>query len=121
MVIGGQIPRPWSVDRVRPGVSPGKDDLGKPLPAVPKRESVAVSGWAVPRSDEPKLAGHDRLTVDMELLAPVGEFKADDQVDIPGEGLFEVVGRPENYEHSPWASAWTPGTEVVNLRRLVSS
>lgn len=114
------IPRPWSVSRVRPGVPPGKDDLGKPLPAVPDVTAVAVSGWSVPRSDEPKLAGHDRLVVDLELLAPVGEFADGDEVDIPGEGRFQVIGRPENYEHSPWASVWTPDTEVVNVRRVTS-
>lgn len=30
----------------------------------------AVHGWSAPRTDEPKLAGHDRDVVEVELLVP---------------------------------------------------
>lgn len=115
------MPCPWTVTRIRPTESVVVDALGKRVPGVPLRDEIAVSGWSVPRSDEPKLAGHDRLVVDLELLAPVGQFRPDDKVEIPGEGVFHVVGRPENYEHSPWASDWSPQTEVVNLKQVTST
>lgn len=75
---------------------------------------VRVAGWSKPTSAEPKLAGHDRLTVDVELLAPVGVFSARDAVQLPDrDDLLEVVGEPENYSHNPFG--WDSGLEVVNL------
>lgn len=75
---------------------------------------VKVAGWSKPSSDEPKLAGHDRLTVDVELLAPVGVFGDRDAVQLPDrDGLMEVVGEPENYSFNPFG--WDPDLEVVNL------
>ncbi|MCK2200183.1 hypothetical protein [Corynebacterium callunae] len=77
-------------------------------------EAVLVAGWSVPSADEPKLAGHDRRTVDVELLAPVGVFRLEDAVKLPDrEDTLEVVGEPENYSHGPFG--WDPGLEVVNL------
>lgn len=78
---------------------------------------VKVAGWSKPTSAEPKLAGHDRLTVDVELLAPVGVFSARDAVRLPDHsGLMEVVGEPENYSFNPFG--WDPGLEVVNLSEV---
>lgn len=77
-------------------------------------EPVAVAGWSVPTSDEPKLAGHDRRTVAIELLAPVGVFRPEDAVKLPGRSdTLEVIGDPENYSHNPFG--WDPGLEIVNL------
>lgn len=78
---------------------------------------VKVAGWSSPSSDEPKIAGHDRLTVDVELLAPVGVFSARDAVRLPDrDDLMEVVGEPENYSFNPFG--WDPGLEVVNLSEV---
>ncbi|MCK9468661.1 MAG: hypothetical protein M0Q49_04525 [Porticoccaceae bacterium] len=41
--------------------TPPKDQPGTPLP---------VHGWANPRNTEPKLAGHDRVVVELELFIP---------------------------------------------------
>lgn len=43
--------------------TPAKDQPGTP---------VAVHGWSNAINTEPKIAGHDRVIVDMELLVPVG-------------------------------------------------
>lgn len=77
-------------------------------------EPVRVAGWSVPTADEPKLAGHDRRTVTVELYAPVGTFRPEDAVKLPErEDTLEVIGEPENYSHGPFG--WDPGLEVVNL------
>lgn len=89
------------------------DELGNER-RTETRDVVAVAGWAVPRAAEPKLAGHDRRTVEVELFAPVGLFRPQDAVVLPERSdVLEVIGEPENYEHNPFG--WAPGLEVVNL------
>ncbi|WP_313546425.1 hypothetical protein [Corynebacterium sp.] len=95
-------------------VHAGRDGLGNDVyktVATP----VEVAGWAMPNSDEPKQAGHERLTVDVEIYAPPGSFSEGDAVKVPGFDLLEVIGEPENYSHSPFG--WDPGLVVVNARR----
>lgn len=46
-----------------PAYTPAVDQPGTPL---------KVHGWANAYNTEPKLAGHDRVTVDMELFVPLG-------------------------------------------------
>ncbi len=98
------------------------DDLGNPIEVdalgndtvTEQRDTVRVAGWAVPRAAEPKLAGHARRTVEVELFAPVGTFRPQDAVELPErDDVLEVIGEPENYEHNPFG--WAPGLEVVNL------
>jgi hypothetical protein len=75
-----------------------------------------VYGWSTPATQEPKLAGHDRVEVDVELLVPpdfpVGPH---DLVDLPDVGQFEVIGYPEDFTKGPFG--FQPGA-VVNLRRV---
>lgn len=79
-----------------------------------------VYGWGPPGAGgsdhgEPKLAGHDRVIVDRELLAPPG-FPAGprDRVVFP-DGEFDVLGYPEDYTSGPFG--YMPGL-VVNCRRV---
>lgn len=91
----------------------GRDKLGN---ATTKEitSDVVVAGWSQPTSDEPKLAGHERRTVKIEMYAPAGAFLVGDAVRLPErKDVLEVVGEPENYEHNPFG--WAPGLEVVNL------
>jgi hypothetical protein len=78
-------------------------------------EAVAVYGWHVPSTTEPKIAGHDRVIVDVELLVPP-EFipGPHDRIDLP-TGQFEVVGEVQDYNHGPFG--WHPGS-VINLRKV---
>lgn len=93
----------------------GEPDLfGNPT-STEAHNVIKVAGYSVPQSTEPKVAGHDRLTVVLEMFAPVGAFSADDVVEVPGYGRLSVAGVPENYEHGPFD--WAPGCEVVNLVR----
>lgn len=109
-------------DYIESAVETIYDELGNPIEAnalgndtiTEVRDLVRVAGWAVPRSSEPKLAGHDRRTVEVELYAPVGVFTPNDAVILPErDDVLEVIGEPENYEHNPFG--WAPGLEVVNL------
>lgn len=109
-------------DWVRPEVEELFDELGNPVEpdklgndtVTEVHDTVLVAGWAVPRADEPKLAGHDRRTVEVELYAPVGMFKLTDGVILPGRAdVLEVIGEPENYQHNPFG--WQPDLEVINL------
>lgn len=120
---------PFEVVRVRrshtyvaSGAEPQFDELGNPIEVdhlgndtvTESLDTVKVAGWAVPRAAEPKLAGHDRRTVEVELYAPVGTFQPSDAVELPErDDILEVIGEPENYEHNPFG--WAPGFEVVNL------
>ena len=109
-------------DYVEPAGETRYDDLGNPIETdalgndtvTEARDIVRVAGWAVPRASEPKLAGHARRTVEVELFAPTGLFRPQDAVELPErDDVLEVIGEPENYEHNPFG--WAPGLEVVNL------
>lgn len=97
-----------------------EDDYGREATMfTPARDvdgvQVAVYGWANPAGTEPKLAGHDRVEVEVELYAPPGFNPGPhDLIDLPS-GQFEVVGYPEDYMHGPFG--FQPGY-VVNLRRV---
>ncbi|MDN6199370.1 hypothetical protein [Corynebacterium flavescens] len=103
---------PYEVTRIRREEA-GLDELGNDT-VTETRELIPVAGWALPTTAEPKLAGHDRRTVALELYAPTGAFRPTDGVEIPGrDDILEVIGEPENYEHNPFG--WDPGLETVNL------
>lgn len=112
---GSSFPLPHEVIRIRRVRRQEVDELNNTVwvdEDVP--EAVQVAGWATPSSDEPKLAGHDRQTVTVELYAPVGAFRPEDAVRLPErDDTLEVIGEPENYSHGPFG--WDPGLEVVNL------
>lgn len=81
------------------------------LPAVPK----PVYGWGAPQTSEPKLAGHDREIVEVELLVPPGfECSHRDRMVLDGVE-FEVVGGVEMFDHNPFG--WNPGG-VINLKAV---
>lgn len=110
-----EFPLRFEVVKVERVATREKNALGNYVVSEVEHETpVRVAGWAVPNAAEPKIAGHERRTVDVELFAPVGVFKVADAVRLPGRsGLLEVIGEPENYEHNPFG--WSPGLEVVNL------
>lgn len=108
------FPLSHTVTRTRRTLSPDPDELGNEQ-WVDSAEQVLVAGWATPTSDEPVVAGHDRLTVDVRIYALPGDFQDGDAVTIDPYGQLEVIGHPENYSHSPFG--WDPGLVVVNTRR----
>ncbi|EME14805.1 hypothetical protein [Rhodococcus triatomae] len=93
----------------------GEDEFGLPIETGTQSTTYKVYGWAPVRSDEPRLAGRDAVTVEVELFAPA-TFPAQphDRVLLGGR-LFEVIGHAEDYNHGPFG--FQPGL-VVNLRRV---
>lgn len=92
----------------------GEDELGNDVFADVEKP-VEVAGWSTPSSEEPKIAGHKRLVVVVEVIAPPGEFTEGDAIKIEPYGLLEVAGTPETYSHSPFG--WDPGLVIVNAGR----
>lgn len=107
------FPLTQEVIRLRPG-GIVTDPFGNEFPGPPSEEPVLVFAWWIGKSDEPGLAGHiERVDSDATMFAPSGEFAASDRVALPGVGVFEVMGRPGNWDHNPW---WSPGLEQVDLK-----
>jgi hypothetical protein len=104
----GGVEDDYNIDT--PTYTPAEDATGT---------SRRVYGWSVPATTEPKLAGHDRVAVDIELLCP-SDFPAGphDLIDLttgPNQGQYEVIGEPEDLTHGPFP--FTPGV-VLNLRKV---
>ena len=107
------FPLTQEVTRLRSGGTV-TDPFGNEVAGPPSEDQILVFAWWVGSSDEPGLAGHiERVESDATMFAPSGEFTASDQVVLPGVGVFEVMGRPGNWDHGPW---WTPGLEQVDLK-----
>lgn len=101
---------------VRASTPGALDAHGNPEKSWGPAASHPVCGWSAPSSGEPKLAGHDRVVVDIELIAPVA-FPAKPQDLVVLEGReFEVLGEPEDYEHGPFG--FRPGVLIWNLQRV---
>lgn len=96
-------------------VAAGEDELGNEVASYALPVTVRVFGWEPPRSDEPALAGHDRVVVDLKLYAPQSMgAKPADRVVVNGK-RFEVIGWPEDPNDN---GIWSPGLVSVNLRRI---
>lgn len=91
------------------------DSHGNPIRTWGPPVDVEVYGWSSPSSTEPKMAGHDRVIVDVEVYAPsTWIVHAHDHVTVGGT-VHDVIGEPEDYNHGPFR--WKPGI-VVNLQRV---
>lgn len=102
------------VTRVRRTVGEEVDELGNDIVKEDATE-LPVFGWYYASPDEPVVAGHPRIEVDVFLIAGVGDFVATDAVVLPGDpDAFEVIGPGQNYDNNPW---WSPHREVVTLKR----
>lgn len=100
------------VGRVRRTVGP-PDDLGNDT-EIEETGTVLVFGWSQVNPMEPVVAGHERLQVDVQLIAGPGDFLPDDAVVLDDGPPFEVVGEPADPNQNPW---WSPGVVVINLKR----
>ena len=100
------------IEAFQPGAT---DPFGNPVDSWAPPVAQPVIGWAPPVSNEPKMAGHDRVIVDLELFVPPGFVAAPrDRVTVNGS-RFSVVGYQEDTDGNPWL--WNPGG-VVNLQRI---
>lgn len=94
----------------------GPDDAhGNPVEGWADPVEKRVYGWGAPQGSEPKLAGHDRVVVAVELLVPP-DFGCSPRDRMVLDGIeFDVIGPIEMYDHNPFG--WNPGG-VVNLGRV---
>lgn len=91
------------------------DSHGNPVRSWADPVEQAVYGWYVPSTDEPAVAGHDRVVVDVKVLVPPGFVCGpNDRVVVDGS-TFDVVGLLEDYTFGPWG--YRPGA-VLNLREV---
>lgn len=117
------LPLTQQVMRIAKVSTTETDRLGNEIVVEIEQDNpvLVFSHWIV-SSDEPVLAGHERLIVDARMIAKTGEFSSTDVVKLPGitdsEGelvKFTVVGRGENVDHNPWLFV---GREIVNLKEV---
>lgn len=117
------LPLTEEITRITMTTRIDKDRLGNDVVVeVEDDEPVMVFAWWIASSDEPVLAGHERLIVDAQMIAESGQFSPTDKVELPGiedpsgnPVRFAVVGRAENVDHNPWLHV---GREVVNLKEV---
>lgn len=103
------------VTRLRAGEI-GYDSHGNEVAGPPVEDLIKVFAWWIGKSSEPGTPGHvERVDSDATMFAPAGEFVASDQVALPGVGVFEVMGRPGNWDRNPWL---VPGLDQVDLKRV---
>jgi hypothetical protein len=93
----------------------GEDELGNEGEFWGAPEEHLVFGWEPTTSDEPELAGHDRVVVDMKLYASRSMNPGPkDRMNLDGQ-RFEVIGYPQDPNNNPW---WKPGLVTILLRRV---
>lgn len=109
------FPLTQEVTRLRSG-GVVTDPFGNEVPGAPVEDQIMVFAWWIGSSGEPYPSGHvERVISDASLIAAPGDFEPSDQVILPGAGVFEVEGRPANFDNNPW---WSPGVETVALRKV---
>ena len=93
-----------------------RDSRGNVIDAWADPVDVAVYGWHTSATHEPQIAGHDRVLVDAQVLAPQSWRPSPrDKVTLPGFGEYQVIGETEDFNHGPFG--WEPGNRV-NLRKV---
>lgn len=107
------IPARKTVDVKRMGEV--TDPFGNVVASWSEPEPVKVYGWEAPKTDEPELAGHDRVIVDLVVLTPPNvPIGAHDRVVVTGRE-FEVIGEIEDAGNGPFG--FDPGSRI-KLRRV---
>lgn len=94
-----------------------KDSRGNLVDSWAAAVVVAVYGWHISTTHEPQIAGHDRVLVDAQVLAPESFVPAPrDKILLPGRaGEYQVIGETEDFNHGPFG--FKPGNRV-NLRKV---
>lgn len=74
--------------------------------------------WSTPGGDTEEEKWRTAVVRDLDLYAPEDFTGPKDQVEIPGKGLFKVVGYAEDYTTGPKSFGFYPGVRI-NLKRAV--
>lgn len=92
-----------------------EDELGNEVRIYAPPVEVMVFGLEPPKSSEPKLAGHERIVVDVEMYAPQSMgANPKDRVAVGGK-KYDVVGEVEDPNINPW---FQPGLVTINMHRI---
>lgn len=93
----------------------GSDAYGNPVESWSAGTAKKFVTFNTPRTSEPKLAGHDRDVVDLELIVKpdFGLVGSRDHMVIDGRE-YEVIGLPEDFTKNPWRGDF--GCYTINLR-----
>lgn len=120
------IPTPYTVQhyaRTTDGVDAHNNPVVEWQPALDEPGTERpVAGWSTAGSAEPAVAGHDRVVVDVELLVPKGfPARALDRIRLTEypEGLYEIVGDPKDFTHSPFPGPLGRGWGYTLMLRRV--
>lgn len=115
-MVSYNVPLLWEVQTRKSIVGGEIDAHSNQVDAWAAPVSQKVYGWSLPDSREPKVAGHNRVTVRLEVYVPpqfdVGPY---DKVTVPGHEELDAVGDLEDYNHGPFG--FEPGF-VLNLGRV---
>lgn len=95
----------------------GEDALGNEVESWADPLAKKFVTWNAPRTSEPKLAGHNRDVVEVEMivLPDFGVVSSRDRMVVDGD-TFEVIGLPEDYTKNPFRSDF--GCYVLNLKAV---
>lgn len=94
----------------------GEDAHGNTVDVWAAPADRQVIGWGSPSTTEPKLAGHNRDVVEIELLVPSDwASHPRDRGILPDLGQVEQIGKVESTAGNPFG--WVPG-HIVNLRQV---
>lgn len=108
------IPLPFTVG-LRSYSSSGEDAHGNAIPTFAAAVDTPAFWWT-PTSTEPRLAGQDRVIVDMFVVVDSATaVYPHDRIDVE-DREFEVIGEPEDYDHGPFG--YSPRRRPIALRRV---
>lgn len=96
--------------------------VGQQIPVHAAPVPRSVHGWRSESTVENQtvaLAG--RVTTQLYLFTPDDDWGSGDRVDVPGKGLFDVIGNPEDTRNGPFPmdTGMIPGFRV-RLRRVTN-
>ena len=111
------IPNPYTVNILR-RLEDGEDRFGDPIEVYSKPEPIRVHGWSPGPPTDVDDPVRDADSVDFTIYGPAGTPLPSprDRVEVPGEGVFNVVGKPQDWSKGPWNN---PVAGVVILVKRV--
>lgn len=95
----------------------GEDAHGNQVDSWAAPVSKKFVTYAAPRTTEPKLAGHDRDVVEVEMIVhpDFGVVSPRDRMVVDGD-TFEVIGKTEDYTKNPFRPDF--GCLIINLKQV---
>lgn len=89
--------------------------MGEPIETFEPSRQQLVLGWSPPGPDNAARDLGTGVTRDLDLYALEPFTSPRDRIIVPGQGLYEVIGWPENFSNGPYRG---PGGYRINLRKV---